>query len=99
MRWFAINSLWFATVPTVGTARRRYGVRAFRSLDLLVGLNFNAVGAHQVCALAQILADPYYRTVQGFIALVEKDWLAFGKLRIVSNCSIGGLFAVDTAST
>eukprot|EP00750_Incisomonas_marina_P020165 INCI3780.1.p1 GENE.INCI3780.1~~INCI3780.1.p1 ORF type:complete len:1321 (+),score=209.92 INCI3780.1:176-4138(+) len=32
----------------------------------------------QVCALAQILVDPHYRTVKGFIALVEKDWLAFG---------------------
>ncbi|XP_049938411.1 myotubularin-related protein 6 isoform X1 [Schistocerca serialis cubense] len=32
----------------------------------------------QVCSLAGIFLDPYYRTIQGFQALIEKDWLAFG---------------------
>merc|ERR1719433_2195085 len=32
----------------------------------------------QTCALACLMLDGYYRTVQGFQALIEKDWLAFG---------------------
>lgn len=32
----------------------------------------------QLCALAQILLHPRYRTIRGFIDLVEKDWLSFG---------------------
>lgn len=32
----------------------------------------------QLCATAQLLQDPYYRTIDGFGVLVEKDWLAFG---------------------
>eukprot|EP00939_MAST-03C_sp_MAST-3C-sp1_P004855 g4855.t1 len=32
----------------------------------------------QICALAQIMLDPHYRTIEGFATLVEKDWCSFG---------------------
>lgn len=32
----------------------------------------------QVAALAQVMLDPHYRTLNGFIALIQKDFLAFG---------------------
>lgn len=32
----------------------------------------------QLSALSQICLDPYYRTMEGFIVLVEKDWVSFG---------------------
>ncbi len=32
----------------------------------------------QVCALGQVFVDSHYRTMEGFKALVEKDWFSFG---------------------
>ncbi|KAE8743901.1 hypothetical protein FOCC_FOCC009459 [Frankliniella occidentalis] len=32
----------------------------------------------QVCSLSSLMLDPYYRTIKGYQALIEKDWLAFG---------------------
>ena len=32
----------------------------------------------QLTTLAQLLLDPYYRTVEGFLALIYKEWCCFG---------------------
>ncbi|XP_063475312.1 myotubularin-related protein 6 isoform X3 [Symphalangus syndactylus] len=32
----------------------------------------------QVCSLGSLLLDSYYRTIKGFMVLIEKDWISFG---------------------
>ncbi|XP_061901543.1 myotubularin-related protein 7a [Entelurus aequoreus] len=32
----------------------------------------------QVCSVACVLLEPYYRTIKGLMVLIEKDWVSFG---------------------
>uniref|UniRef100_A0A131XZU7 phosphatidylinositol-3,5-bisphosphate 3-phosphatase n=1 Tax=Ixodes ricinus TaxID=34613 RepID=A0A131XZU7_IXORI len=41
----------------------------------------------QTCSLAGLMLDPYYRTIVGFQALVEKDWLSFGH-KFTDRCGL-----------
>ncbi|XP_038063077.1 myotubularin-related protein 8-like [Patiria miniata] len=46
----------------------------------------------QTCSLASLILDSYYRTIQGFQVLIEKEWLAFGH-KFLDRC---GLVSYDS---
>eukprot|EP01065_Artemidia_motanka_P020731 TRINITY_DN24784_c0_g2_i2.p1 TRINITY_DN24784_c0_g2~~TRINITY_DN24784_c0_g2_i2.p1 ORF type:complete len:895 (+),score=122.10 TRINITY_DN24784_c0_g2_i2:140-2824(+) len=44
----------------------------------------------QIVSLAKIMLDPYYRTIQGFLVLIECDWLACGHKFSDRNYNVEG---------
>jgi hypothetical protein len=32
----------------------------------------------QILSLAQLMLDPYFRTIEGFMVLIEKEWISYG---------------------
>lgn len=50
----------------------------YEGVHLLVHCSDGWDRTSQVCSLVELCVDPYYRTMDGFIVLVEKEWVSFG---------------------
>ncbi|XP_076918705.1 phosphatidylinositol-3-phosphatase myotubularin-1-like isoform X2 [Bidens hawaiensis] len=75
------DSAWLIHIQNVLAGSAWIAARvAIESASVLVHCSDGWDRTTQLVALASLLLDPYYRTIKGFQALVEKDWLAFGHL-------------------
>ncbi|KAM4682301.1 phosphatidylinositol-3,5-bisphosphate 3-phosphatase MTMR6 isoform 4-T5 [Amazona ochrocephala] len=59
---------------------------AVESASVLVHCSDGWDRTSQVCSLGALLLDSYYRTIKGFMVLIEKDWISFGH-KFSDRCS------------
>ncbi|EQC36009.1 hypothetical protein, variant [Saprolegnia diclina VS20] len=78
--WSALEATrWFEHLHLVlDGAVKIARVLEFEGASVLVHCSDGWDRTCQLVSLAQIMLDPYFRTLDGFATLVEKDWLAFG---------------------
>jgi hypothetical protein len=76
-----MNSGWLKHIDNIlkGTALIARTVGVMHS-HVLIHCSDGWDRTSQLSALSQICLDPYYRTMEGFMVLVEKDWLSFGHM-------------------
>jgi len=50
----------------------------YEGSNLLVHCSDGWDRTSQVCSLVEVCIDSYYRTIEGLIVLIEKEWISFG---------------------
>ena len=60
-----------------------------RNINVLVHCSDGWDRTAQVCSLVQIILDPFFRTIEGFAVLIEKEWISFGhQFAIRNGCDV-----------
>ncbi|ELP91599.1 hypothetical protein EIN_129490 [Entamoeba invadens IP1] len=71
-------SKWVALQETVVQSAVKASKLLGKGISVLVHCSDGWDRTSQCCGIAEIILDGYYRTLNGFIVLIEKDWKSFG---------------------
>ena len=73
------NTYWYETIITIlKSSFELYNTITKSEETVLIHCSDGWDRTSQLSCTSQILLDKYYRTLEGFIVLIEKDWLSFG---------------------
>ncbi|KAJ3452866.1 hypothetical protein M0812_04644 [Anaeramoeba flamelloides] len=70
---------WFTHIQLlIKSTRFVVEVIVYRGISIFVHCSDGWDRTAQICSLAEICIDPFYRTIEGFYILMEKEWCSFG---------------------
>ena len=72
------DSKWFDQLQLIIHISNLVVERMEESSSVMIALEDGWDLTSQVTTLAQVLLDPYYRTIEGFSVLIEREWLSMG---------------------
>ena len=77
--WTALDSTsWFTFVYLLLKYANEISKTLRNNNSVLIHCSDGWDRTSQLSSLSQILLDPFFRTINGFAILIEKDWLSFG---------------------
>jgi len=72
------NTFWYETIILIISSSFDIYHKVLEKNTILIHCSDGWDRTAQLSSLSQLLLDKYYRTLEGFIILIEKDWLSFG---------------------
>lgn len=76
----AQSSKWLQYISLIISSAIEIVSRIKKGMSIIVHCSDGWDRTPQLTSLALILLDPYYRTLDGFIILIEKEWISFGHM-------------------
>ena len=74
----ALNTDWFQHLTTIFNGANQIANKIRKGVSALIHCSDGWDRTTQLISLVQLLLDPFYRTLKGFILLIEKEWLSYG---------------------
>ncbi|EAR87507.2 myotubularin-related protein (macronuclear) [Tetrahymena thermophila SB210] len=72
------KSDWFIHISTIMEGTRKVVSSLTDEVNVVIHCSDGWDRTSQLICLAQMCIDPYFRTIEGFEVLIEKDWVQFG---------------------
>eukprot|EP01065_Artemidia_motanka_P021697 TRINITY_DN25936_c0_g1_i1.p1 TRINITY_DN25936_c0_g1~~TRINITY_DN25936_c0_g1_i1.p1 ORF type:complete len:944 (+),score=239.61 TRINITY_DN25936_c0_g1_i1:61-2892(+) len=80
---------WLTHVERILAAATRVATSVSHGTSTLVHCTNGWDRTSQVVSLAMMMVDPYYRTIEGFHTLLDKEWVAAGH-KFADRCGVSG---------
>ncbi|KAH7477184.1 Myotubularin-related protein 2 [Phytophthora ramorum] len=74
------NTFWFLHLSNILSTSQEICRCLCQSDSVMIHCSDGWDRTPQLTGMVQLLLDPYYRTVRGFVSLVEKEWCSFGHM-------------------
>ncbi|TYZ63791.1 hypothetical protein PybrP1_007322 [[Pythium] brassicae (nom. inval.)] len=74
------NTFWFMHISRILAASQAICRYLCQGESVMIHCSDGWDRTPQLTALVQLLLDPFYRTLDGFLQLVEKEWCSFGHM-------------------
>lgn len=77
-KWYQSVSGWLQHIGLLMDAAKRVTEEVVMGTVVLCHCSDGWDRTAQICALSQIALDPYARTIEGFMNLLEREWVVYG---------------------
>ncbi|PVU88532.1 hypothetical protein BB561_005793 [Smittium simulii] len=88
-RFLQAKTEWLEHLTDILTGANEISSSILKSENVLVHCSDGWDRTSQLTSLSQLCLDPYYRTIEGFLVLIEKEWISFGHQFSTRNGHIG----------